>query len=116
MENINDVNFFNELRRDNPLAYKDFIMWLETYKEDNNFDFLFSNHLLDSEDTVTFSDLFLDMQVGIMMRYFNESPNLYHPIGNVSCYGDIQYVLSAFQMYFIMIDGDLSEEKKKNYH
>ena len=113
MENLNNANFFNEVKRDNPLAYSDFMLWLEEYKEVNDWDLLFNNHLVSSEEAVGFTDAPLDFQLGVMLRYFNESPDLHHPIGNVSAYEDVQYIISAFQMYFILIDGYLVEEKKK---
>jgi len=113
MENLSKENTWNDIKQNYRVAFDNFQEWLNNYKEENDWDELFKNQFFraSKENQVSFYDIPLDMQIGILMRFFNE--NLIFPVGNLSQYADTEYVSSAVVTYFIVLDSQLTDELKQ---
>ena len=64
-ENINRENLFDGMTDKYPRGTKKFFDWLEKYKEEVDWSYLFS-------EDITFSDLPVEMQKGIIHRFVRE--------------------------------------------
>lgn len=74
MDNLNKENFFNELMEKYPAATKDFCNWIDKYKDANFWDRLFGNNYRDDNSTwIKFHHIPIEMQLGIILRYFSDS-------------------------------------------
>lgn len=70
-ENLNKENFWNALMGQYPQAVQMFCDWIDMYKEKHNWYSLFNNaYRHDPPDVVKFHDIPLDMQIGIIVRFF----------------------------------------------
>lgn len=87
-ENLSKMNFWDDCKRLYPKATADFCDWIDNYKKKVNWDFLFKGEL------IKFHDIPFEMQIGIIMRYFqgnslirpsNINPNDKHDIISWIC-------------------------------
>jgi hypothetical protein len=79
--NLTKENFWNELTTKCPRAMEHFCAWIDEYKASHNWKKLFNEKVIEAPvngfDPIylkapKFHDLPIEMQLGILMRYFNE--------------------------------------------
>ena len=69
MKGLTKENFWNEMYEQYPEAMKMFCTWIDEYKEEVGWDWVFS-------PSVKFHDVPLEMQVGIIVRFIDEVSGL----------------------------------------
>lgn len=94
MDNLNKENFFNELMEKYPAATKDFCNWIDKYKDQNFWDRLFGNNYRDDHSNwIKFHHIPMEMQIGIIFKYFSENVGRYkNPLAPRDC---IQFTIST---------------------
>lgn len=71
-ENLSKENFWNELYSKYPKGTKLFCDWIDKYKAENEWDFLF---LGQKRKHIKFHDIPLAMQMGIFLQFIYETDN-----------------------------------------
>ncbi len=100
IENLNKENFFNELTEKYPIAMKIFCDWIDEYKKEVDWDYLFNEGEVkgDFKSAPKFHDLPYDMQSGIIIRFacehFKDTDNAYIGVKEMkelfsSCIGEL---------------------------
>lgn len=71
IDNLSKDNFWNEVEKKYPVAFKHFSKWIDEYKKETNWEELFGNdHKYNHGIAGTkFHDIPFDMQNGILARY-----------------------------------------------
>lgn len=67
MKNLNKENFWNRVYADYPMATQAFCDWIDAYKQETGWTAKAPN--------IKFHDLPIEMQVGILQRFFTEKTN-----------------------------------------
>jgi hypothetical protein len=134
MEGLTKENFFNEQMRINPLVTQRFCDWVDEYKSEANWDFLFNAGYGDGTHEPTrapkFHELPLELQEGIMgvfLRTFDLQQVIYK-VGNAigappkwksnmtgtDTYGGYEYALKVgWKIAFQIINQILQENENK---
>lgn len=73
MDNLGKENFWNAMHDRFPLAVDLFCKWIDEYKNEVNWNYLFGNYVIGEHNHIKFHDLPYEMQMGIMNRFFIES-------------------------------------------
>lgn len=77
--NLNKENIWNDLNEKFPKAMKKFCDWIDEYKKDNEWNWIFGNHdKIDYKKWIRFHDIPFEMQVGIIFKFFKEHNLLFN--------------------------------------
>lgn len=99
MENLNKENFFNRMMEQNPIITKKFCAWIDEYKKSVEWKKLFNSdsNWQDANGknapAPKFHELPMDLQAGLLSRFFLELHNRVPPFNDV-----LHYYESAFKV------------------
>lgn len=106
-ENLNKENFWNILMEIYPNAIEAFCKWIDDYKKIEfnvphsqkiNWQYLFADDEVDdNEDRIKFHHLPIEMQVGIIFRFFHEQKMAYTPTNVFSTSNQIELIVQTFK-------------------
>ncbi len=81
MTNLNKENFFNQQMIETPKAMAMFCKWIDEYKKEVGWDYLFNNYnRIVGHPEIKFHDIAFELQIGVLQRFFREQEIIGHII------------------------------------
>lgn len=115
-QNLNLENFWNEMEKNYPDAFKHFSQWIDIYKKEVEWKKLFNEDTIsdDYREAPKFHELPLEMQIGILFRYEYEMHQImYYDQANPDEVIPTDQSISHFRNHFMELNRFLNSSQKK---